>query len=402
MFPNPKGIFFTVVFLSGSVIPSPAQTPSDVIGTIGGLADFAIKQSAQADWQKVSKTELNCINQEVSVGDLINKGIRPSDSRLRGIRTKCSDASANSGNVTNARQGPSFGQVRATGDAERELAQRAIGEAKSAWSALTDKEQSCVERSLLPRSDIKTISGLIQAGVTPTDPRISGAVTQCRQQQAQAQNPSEQFNDPGRRAQPPEQKLALLMDMSWSDIKGSAMCRSRIHEQRKSCLAARGTNLTVEIAQSCQLKITETIPPNPDLPKTWDGKVARDEILGRELFVSLRSLKPELIKKSAAAGLDLYFVIDPKGNPIQRIKLASKNDWIPLPLPPSNVPNFVNAFMKWNAEINLLGDPNILGFAVVGDGSGLSFIRWEGGHILDDGRNESTVETIQQIIAKCT
>jgi hypothetical protein len=71
-----------------------AQNPNDFLQMFGGVMQQAMRQAAFTEWQKLPPSEFTCVDQRLhqsggSVNDLINRGVFPSDPRLRQVWASC-------------------------------------------------------------------------------------------------------------------------------------------------------------------------------------------------------------------------------------------------------------------------------------------------------------------------
>jgi TonB family protein len=71
-----------------------AQNANDFMRTFGGIVQQAMVQAAQAEWRRLPPNELSCVDQGLrqqgaSVDALANRGVLPSDPRLRQLRANC-------------------------------------------------------------------------------------------------------------------------------------------------------------------------------------------------------------------------------------------------------------------------------------------------------------------------
>ena len=85
---------FALLGLFTSVAPASAQVPSDLRNVLGGMVHSAITRATQAQWNKVSPTEVACIDQALrrqgkSLQAMVQHGVMPSDARLSSLRSAC-------------------------------------------------------------------------------------------------------------------------------------------------------------------------------------------------------------------------------------------------------------------------------------------------------------------------
>lgn len=78
-----------------------AQNANDVINLFGVIAQSAIAQKTQAEWRKLSQSELACVNQNLrqrgsDLGAVIQQGIVPSDARISDVRAACRSSTVQS------------------------------------------------------------------------------------------------------------------------------------------------------------------------------------------------------------------------------------------------------------------------------------------------------------------
>jgi hypothetical protein len=71
-----------------------AQDANDIMRLFGGIMQGAITQASQAEWKKLSQSEMSCVDQNLrqqgsSLQTVIQQGITPSDPRVAGSRSAC-------------------------------------------------------------------------------------------------------------------------------------------------------------------------------------------------------------------------------------------------------------------------------------------------------------------------
>ena len=91
-----KFVFAAVLLAVGMLVPTVTvgQNINDFIRNFGGLVVQAMRQGAQAEWQKLPPGEYACIDQALhqtgmSVNDLTNRGVFPNDTRIGQQRASC-------------------------------------------------------------------------------------------------------------------------------------------------------------------------------------------------------------------------------------------------------------------------------------------------------------------------
>ena len=91
-----KFVFAAVLLAVEMLVPTVTvgQNINDFIRNLGGLVVQAMRQGAQAEWQKLPPGEYACIDQALhqtgmSVNDLINRGVFPNDTRIGQLRSSC-------------------------------------------------------------------------------------------------------------------------------------------------------------------------------------------------------------------------------------------------------------------------------------------------------------------------
>jgi hypothetical protein len=96
-----KKIFLLWAFLLalGHGAPARAQAPNDFIQLFGGVVRQAMRQAAQAEWQRLPTWEISCLNENLrsqgsSVPVLVSRGVSPSDPRLAELRSRCRNSSS--------------------------------------------------------------------------------------------------------------------------------------------------------------------------------------------------------------------------------------------------------------------------------------------------------------------
>jgi hypothetical protein len=67
---------------------------NDIFGRLGGFVQSAIVQATQAEWSKLSQSELDCVDGTLRGGgtnlrNIIQQGMLPADPRLSGVRAVC-------------------------------------------------------------------------------------------------------------------------------------------------------------------------------------------------------------------------------------------------------------------------------------------------------------------------
>lgn len=123
------GCLTSVVVLIGT--SARAQNLGDMISIFGGIARTAIAQSASAEWQTISKGQVQCMDRALvgrgaSVQRAIENGIGPSDPRLAEIRKSCAAGSVQNADIPNGQSPyvvdglPLGGKVRQDSDAYRQ------------------------------------------------------------------------------------------------------------------------------------------------------------------------------------------------------------------------------------------------------------------------------------------
>jgi len=164
-----------------------AQSASDIMKIIGGIANHATTQSVRNEWKKISNDVLACADSELresdlSVEKLIQHGTQPSDARLKPLFDYCKQKS----NVTTSTQPAQaqFGQVRRPGDGEREIFLRR-------WSQLSPSDRICIEQSLQEQQGVRSVDDLIRLGIPTSDLRVQAALAQCQQKAAQERQASD-------------------------------------------------------------------------------------------------------------------------------------------------------------------------------------------------------------------
>jgi hypothetical protein len=96
-----KAFAFAAVVAAGMLIPAPAfaQNLNDVLNLLRGAVQQGMKQTAQAEWQKLPPAEISCLDQSLhqqggSVDALVARGVLPSDPRLSALRSNCRSQTA--------------------------------------------------------------------------------------------------------------------------------------------------------------------------------------------------------------------------------------------------------------------------------------------------------------------
>jgi hypothetical protein len=229
-----------------------------------------------------------------------------------------------------------------------------------------------------------------------------------------------------------EQKLGYFAEVFWlTNLRDPTRCgegRGKDFFQRKECILNSGFHFFSSTEQRCTLKISERVPLPVGLETTWDGKVDKVVIIGRELTIPLTNILPDEIKKNLTS-FTLAFDVTEK-NPVTRRVLLSNNPdaWVEVPPPPKTKAlgqEFYSQQMQWFTATRRFGDVDITGFSLVGilapearsDPEGRYFLSWttpqfgwafgthgviaEGDEKTADFMNGSFVETIKSLIKEC-
>lgn len=301
------------------------------------------------------------------------------------------------------------------------------------WDTMPDR-RSCVEQLLARRNPPMTVEDLKRQGIPPTDPSVMAMMQQCRGgSPLQADRASDVVRGQGWSETSPERQLAFMTFQAGLIVQQEKVfscvqsAQAQISLQaRKKCLSERGYEYTSVDDGECRLKIIEQVPLQTNVPRTWDGKPLRPQVVARELDIPLALLKPDNIER-VAGSFTLPFENRSGTFVVQKIRLAESSDkWVELeqpPAPSSNLQQYGSQFAKWFQDRKQLGElataeiasaipvvssglPVSYGFTpgiqlvVSSKGSGL-IVHYNFGGPQESDLADPFVATVKAVIAKC-
>jgi hypothetical protein len=88
-----------VLLLAGT--PTFAQSPNDLTRMFGAPQRSSVQAATRSEWNKISRPEIGCINGALRqhgarIETLIQRGVMPSDSKIRDIRSDCQQSPSGS------------------------------------------------------------------------------------------------------------------------------------------------------------------------------------------------------------------------------------------------------------------------------------------------------------------
>lgn len=301
------------------------------------------------------------------------------------------------------------------------------------WDTMPER-RSCVEQLLARRNPPMTVEDLKRQGIPPTDPSVMAMTQQCRGgTPLQADRASDIIrsknwdvtNLEGRMAFMTFQAGIVALQEKVFSCAQSAQAQISF-EARKRCVSEGGYGYTVVDDGECRLKLVEQIPLQSNIPRTWDGKPLRPQVVARELDIPLGLLKPDNIER-VAGSYTLPFENRPDMFIAQKIRLAGGSDqWVQLdqpPAPTSNLQQFGSQFAKWFQDRKQLGDlaTSEIASAIPVVGSGLAvkysfmpgiqlvvsskgsglIVHYNFGGSQENDLADPFVTTVKAVIAKC-
>jgi hypothetical protein len=170
--------------------------------------------------------------------------------------------------------------------------------AQSAWSKLPGPLLACVDQTL--RQQGSSVNSLIRQNTYPNGPQYQAIFTKCQQDlRPKIIDASQAVKDPTWKTRTIEEKLGYFGEVFWvSNHHSYFKCREQQgkgYTEEKGCLASNGLRFEASSPKRCYLTMTERFPPRGEPTRTWDGKVASAEIIGRQVTFPLSTLDSALI-----------------------------------------------------------------------------------------------------------